>query len=322
MKDQVAWITDALSSKNIAREMTHYRVQGGEIRATDGRLTAGHPFPDVGEFLVPGSEFEKLLKRMPGEPTIQVEDGNIRMSSGRLRGLIRTLPLEQWDYPGIDEDAWQEAPEGLVTVLRRLRPFVSDNATKAWTLGVALEHGYAYATNNIAVVGSRIDSIGDIRAILPVWAVEFIIDREDGLKEWAWTANYVAFRWANGAWMRAQLIDDVFFEGASKMVRSMENYVPKVEVTDEFRKAFGRCVDLADGAISVSAKDIGGAFGEAQFAEDFDEELELPDRTWWAAKYLKSVIAEATHWEPQSWPKPAAFRGDNLFGVILGRSRD
>jgi hypothetical protein len=319
VKKEVEWITDALSSKNLAREMTHYRVQGGEIRATDGRITAGHPFPDVGNFLVPGREFEKLLKRFPTEPTVEILEQSIKLKSGRSHGTIQTLNLEQWNYPGVDADIWEDAPEGLVPVLRKLKPFVSDNATQEWALGIALEYGYAYATNNIVIAGARIDSIGDERiGTLPVWAIEFLLDREEDLTDWAWTENYVAFRWASGAWMRSQLINTQFNEQASAMARNAEQYTPRVEITKEFRESFMRSIDLCEGAVGISATELSGAFGQAQFADEIELE-DLPEKTFWAAKMLKPVIAEATHWEPHTWPKAAPFRGEHLFGYILGR---
>lgn len=318
MKKEVDWITDALSSKNLAREMTHYRVMDGEIRATDGRITAGHPFPDVGAFLVPGAEFEKLLKRMPSEPSVLVREDNIKLQAGRSHGEIKTLPLQQWDYPGIDEDGWQDIPEPLVAVLRKLRPFVSDNATHAWALGVALEYGYAYATNNVVIAGARCEGAGEEHPLLlPIWATDFILDHAEDLVQWQWTQNYVAFRWSNDAWMRSQLINDRFPEQASKLARNAEQYTPRLAITEEFRESFKRCVDLCDGAIGISGTAITGAFGQARFGDEV--ELDLDKDTFWNAKYLKPVIAESTHWEPHTYPDKAPFRGEHLFGYIVGR---
>lgn len=323
MKAEVAWITDALSSKNLAREMTHYRVERGEIRATDGRLTAGHPFPHDGPFLVPGAEFEKILKRLEGDPRIDLGEGNIVLKYGRSRGTIKTLPIEKWDYPGIDEDAWDEVPEGLVAALRDLRPFVSDNATQPWALGVALYHGYAYATNNVVLAGVRCDALGEINAIMPVWAVEFLIDREEGLAQWQWTDHYVAFQWESGAWMRAQLIDAQFPEQATRLVTSAEQATPSEPITKEFKKVYDRASALCDGLIIITPEAIRGNFGEASF----EDGVSLPTlatsdgglSTLWASKYLTPVLAVATSWEPVSWPKPAFFKGDRIFGVIMGR---
>lgn len=319
MRDEVDWITDALSSKNIAREMTHYRIQNNEIRATDGRLTAGHPFPHDGDaFLVPGSEFEKLVRKLPGTPSLRVTEHNVILTSGTSRGMIKTLPIEQWEYPGVDDDGWEDAPAGLIDALRDLRPFVSDNATQAWALGVCLYHGYAYATNNIALAGVRCDELGDINAILPVWAVDFLVDREEGLVEWAWTDHYVAFRWDNGAWMRAQLIDAVFPEQAINMILQAQQAEVREPITAAFREVFKRAVELCDGAVHISNDSIGGSFGEATF-KDEAALTTLEGETIWSTRHLAPVIAVAGAWEPSLWPRPAVFKGDRLFGYVLGR---
>lgn len=319
MKDEIAWITDAISTKNISREMTHYRVQNNEIRATDGRLTAGHPFPCTGEFLVPGAEFEKLLKRLPAEPSISVGDSSITLTTGRSRGTIKTLPIEEWNYPGVDEKGWEDAPEGLIETLRDLLPFVSDNATQLWSCGICLQHGYAYATNNIALAGVRCEELGDINCIIPLWAAEFIVDRGNGLVEWCWTDNFVAFRWDNGAWMRAQLIDATYPEQAVAMVLSAQQKTPEIAITPQFRESFSRTLGLSDGLLRVSASVIGSQFGEATFVEDSGEELFELQETLWSAKHLAPVINVATHWDPGSWPKPSAFKGERLFGYVIGR---
>lgn len=319
MKEQIAWITDAISTKNIAREMTHYRIQNNEIRATDGRLTAGHPFPCQGAFLVPGAEFEKLIKRLPAEPTIEVSDDSVTLVSGRSRGTIKTLPIEEWNYPGVDEDGWEYAPEGLIETLRDLLPFVSDNATQLWSCGICLQYGYAYATNNVALAGVRCDELGDINCIIPLWAAEFIVDRGEGLIEWAWTDNYVAFRWQNGAWMRAQLIDAVFPEQAVKMVLSAQQGVPSISITPEFRESFARTLGLSDGLLKISATTMGSQFKEATYTEETGAELFELQETLWSAKHLDPVIQVATHWEPGTWPKPSPFKGERLFGYVIGR---
>lgn len=319
MREEIAWITDALSSKNIAREMTHYRVQNNEIRATDGRLTAGHPFPCDGEFLVPGSEFEKLIKRITGEIKITVQETSILLSSGRSRGTIGTLPVEEWNYPGVDENGWEDAPEGLIPTLRDLLPFVSDNATQLWSCGICLQHGYAYATNNVALAGVRCEEVGDINCIIPLWAAEFIVDRGEGLTDWCWTDNYVAFRWENGAWMRAQLIEAKFPEQAINMVLSAQQSVPSIQITNDFRESFKRTVGLSGGLLRLSAAVIGTEFGQATYAEDSSEELFELQETLWSAKHLTPVIEVATHWEPGLWPKPSPFKGERLFGFVVGR---
>ena len=325
VKKEIDWLTDALSTKNIAREMTHYRVGGREIKATDGRITAGHPWPTEDQYLVPGTEFEKIVRRMPGDPRVEVEKDHIKVVSGRSRGAIRTMPLEQWDYPGVDTNAWTDLPEGLIGALRALRPFVSDNATHAWSLGVALDDGWAYATNNIVLAGVRLPSLDgrESQSIVPVWAIDFIVDRAEDLVEWAWTEYYIGFRWKNGAWMRSQLIEGTFHERASEMIRNVDVMELPQPITKEFKSTFARAAPLvpAGSAIKIARTWLRGAFDEAQFEEGVEvETLDDAAPTSWTANRLAPVIEIASEWEPATWSKPTFFKGEGICGIVLGRN--
>src|SRR5665213_4525920 len=100
MLQTLQWLNSALATKDIGAAMTYYRVQNQQISCTDGRLTASHPWSHDGEYLVPGQEFEKVLKRMRGEPTISTQPNSIKLKTGRFSGTIQTLPLQEWVYPG------------------------------------------------------------------------------------------------------------------------------------------------------------------------------------------------------------------------------
>ena len=182
IKEILRWISDALALKDIGPSMTHYRIQNGEICATNGRLTAAHPWPYPEEFLVSGIEFEKILARMEGdEPKLEIKQSDrITIRCGRVHGTIFTLPVDNWRYPGVEGAKWLPLPETLIDVLRTLRAFISDNPAQAWAGCVALEHGNAYATNNIAVAGLACP-VGSIEALLPSFSIDFIMKRLDNL---------------------------------------------------------------------------------------------------------------------------------------------
>jgi hypothetical protein len=230
--------------------------------------------------------------------------------------------------------AWHPIPEGFLGVLRSLRAFVPDNPAQAWVGCVALDHGNCYATNNIAVAG-RACEVGDVRALLPAYAIDFLLRREDGLEAWAWSDNYVAFKWDTGAWVRSQLVIGKFPERAAELVREAYDIEPTQEITEEFREAFADVAGLAEDTIHVYANRIESRFKKSvvtaavecevpSASETFDVHLQKKKRleggvSIWGAQYLIPVISQATHWSPHMWPKPAPFRGDNVAGFIVGR---
>jgi hypothetical protein len=320
MKTALKWITSALSNKDITHGMAHYKIADGEIRATNGRIIAGHPWPGKGTYLVPGDEFEKLLGRMPEEPSISVGDNAITVRSGRYHGSINVLGSDKWAQPGVENAHWQSIPAFLVPILKELRPFVSDNAMQPWADCVALENDWAYATNNIALAGAKCPGLGPVMALLPSWAVDFVLTRAEGLSMWAWSDHYVAFKWKNGAWMRSTLVVGCFPERAATMLRESSKEKPTQKISDDFRKAFNSVAFMSDDTVELYADRMVARFGQAQIVADI--ECEIPaeaDHSIWGAAYLIPAINAATVWSPGLWPKPAPFKGPVVSGYVVGR---
>lgn len=322
MQHIVRWMKDALTTKRIVLEMSYFKFQNGEVKATDGRITAGHPWDGKDEFLVPGAEFEKTLSRMGDNVTIVVDDEFLTVKSGRSRGVISTLPIDSWDYPGVEEiEHWEPFPAPLLPALRTLVPFVSTNATHDWSLGVTLEDGWCYATNNVALAGVKVPSIGTIDVILPIWTIEFLLDHQKGITHWAWTDDFVAFKWDNGAWMRSVLIDGKFPPQASNMIQAAAQELPDVLIDEDFLESFNKVASLTEGSISISGNEMSSSFGKAAIIEGFDiPELDTMV-TFWGAKFLVPVIQVAKAWSPQRWPKPAPFQGDGIVGYVMGATK-
>lgn len=320
MKASLKWITDALSAKDITQGMSHYKISGKQIYATNGRIIAAHPWPGDGEYIVPGEEFEKILQRMPEDPKIVVGENGITVRSGRYHGSINTLDKTRWAYPGVEDAAWHPVPSALLPAIKALRPFVSDNAIQAWATCIALENDWLYATNNIALGGVPCPGLGPVMALLPSWAVDFLTARESGLAAWAWTANYVAFKWDNGAWMRSNLVVGQFPERAAALVRSAHNEKPTQVITEEFREAFRSVAGLAEDTIEVHANKLVARFKQADIVADITSEVP-PGATCsiWGATFLVPALQAATSWSPGVWPKPAPFKGDVVCGYIVGR---
>lgn len=337
VQEVIRWVSEARPDKDIGLGMTFYIVRDDEIRATNGNITAGYPWFNDDVFLVSGLEFEKVLARMD-DPVITPSNENyITVRSGKFHATIGTLPPDTWGYPGVDDAEWREVPNGFVDVLRALRAFIPDKPSQIWMGAIALENGYAYATNGMAVAGSPCD-VGDVQALLPANAADFILRRPEGLEEWSCNANYAAFKWRSGAWMRTQLVEGRFSERAAGMVREAHNIELSQPITDQFRDAFATIAGLAEDDIRIYSDRMESRFKKSEIVAPIDEDVVVPpdreenyidDRgvsqtrtveggvSIWGAAVLAPVISQATHWSPDLQPAP--FRGDNIAGLIAGR---
>ena len=320
MKATIAWLNAAIAGKELSAGMTYYKVNDDTISATDGKLTACAPWPYGGKFFVPGAEFEKVLKRMSGEPKITEAEGCIKIKSGRFSGTIQTLPLTEWGYPGIEKADWQKIPKGLLPLLAALRPFVSENEQPAWGRCVALEDGWAYATNNMTIAGAACKELGAVKALLPAEALDFILGRVDGLSEWTGDDNFIAFRWANGAWMRTQLVVGQFPEKAAALVKGAWKQKPTQKVSDEFKEALERVSELAEDTVLIYADRLEARFDKAVVEDGVKCEVPKGVKcSIWGAKFLLPALQAADAWAPAVWPSPAPFKGPLVAGYIVGR---
>ena len=319
MKNAVDWIKGALAKKDLVQHFTHYRVEDGEIRAYDGRMLASHPFPYDGTFLAPGTEFEAILDRMTeANPDIKETETGIRISSGRFRGDVRTLPMTEFPELPIGDD-WLPFPDDLLDVFADMTRFISDNATKVWAMGIAIVDGRLYATNNVSMAFADRPETAGMKAILPVWAVQFAIDRREGLKEWQVHEGYCAFRWDNGAWMRTQLMVGEIPDMMPKMAEEMEQAT--FEITPEWRHAYDLVTGVSKESIHLHADRIIGSTDHSDVEHEAESPLpESQDHSTWSVRYLNNVISVATHWQPDNWPKPATFHGERVRGLLVGRT--
>lgn len=321
MKQALAWVKDALAANDMLQYLTHYLVKDRFIFASNGRLLAAHPFPFDGTFLVPGAEFEKVLGAAK-DPVLTLEGGIVHIKSGRFKGRIRTVDASTWPLEtqpeALTDDQWND-PTDLPEALKRLRPFVSDNATQPWATCIGLHPGYGYATNNIVIARTKIPS-ATASVLLPSWAVDFVLSRAAGLNGWATTPEALWFSWENNAWLKAQAVIGDFPPQAAAILQKSGR--PTHEITPGWKEAFNRVASLvSDGDLYLEAKQIAGISGESMNIED-EGDNPMPEgveRTVWDPKFLAPVIAVATHWNPAAWPSPAVFMGDKIGGVVLGR---
>lgn len=318
MKTAIAWVKDALATKGLATPLLYYMFKEGMVHATDGRMTVGHPFPCADYFCASGPEFQKLIERLPDPIDIDVQANFVKLRSGRLHGSVKTINPDHWPYPELSDDILP-VPSRLIPALRQLRPFVSDNASRPFAMCVRIHNDTLYATNNIVVIAAPEIDLDNVDALIPYWAVDFILARTDPPPSgWSHGFNYLAFHWPNGAWMKTKLVDDKFPEQIEDIIN--KSGFATYEITDEWRSAYRDIADLLDETIALYPDRMAGTNNHMEVVSEVGT-IAPPDLNYsgWSTKFLSPVIECATHWQPDTYPNPSPFRGDGIIGVIVGR---
>jgi hypothetical protein len=205
--------------------------------------------------------------------------------------------------------------------LKALRPFVAEDANlPAWARSIALENGWAFATNNIVIAGAPCSELGECKLLLFSRAVDFLLNRLEGLESWTWDDNFVAFRWGNGAWMRTQLIVGQFPEKAIELVHSAGREKTTQPITSDFLEALDRVANLASDTVLIYADRIEAAFNKAVVEEGVKSKTPKgAECSIWGARFLLPALQAAESWSPDRWPERVPFKGSIVSGYMVGR---
>ena len=322
-KSPLKKIGKALARKDIVAEFTVYIIKNNKILATDGRLVAccplGFECPDM---LVPGDMFEKLINRLDSIDDITKMDGSrYTFKAGRSRGTIQVL--QEFDTPSLPRPFadWSEPAPDFVDALRRARPFISDNAIHPWAMSVCLGKDRMLATNNIVLAEVECVGAGGNGQLLPFWAVDFILGRDEELDGIQIHPEHMSFRFDDGSWLRTQLLIGEFPAVVLKML-TPENWKPGThELTNDWKEAYAQVAGVAETSIEIYKDKIVGR-SEKGYLEAEVDETPVPagsEYSSWAVRYLTPVIEQADWWAPDSFPQPASFEADGIRGFVVGR---
>ncbi len=329
----VAKVKNAVASKAIVPALMWYVVYEGAIHAADGRLIASAPFPCEESFAVHAGHFDAVLSRLheaASEDKLQLKltDGWVNLSAGKYRGRVQRMSADKARFIG-PTGTLIPVGENFVTKLKQMRPFISDNAAQQFAICLCLRGDRILATNNVALVVC--DDTGlpeDLDAMLPCWAVDYILARQEQLTHIQYDDKSMSFHWDDSSWMRTPLLA-IPFPNIDAILDSAEE--PDFELTPEWKRAYRIAASMADNSVKIFAdKIVGGTkplegSGITDAEVEVDAESPIPeskDYSAWNPEFLTPVIEGANFWKPDCFPKPAPFAGNEIYGVIMGRARD
>lgn len=317
-KAPLAAVRSVLAARDFGAYLNWYVLRGGYAFAHDGKMAAGAPCEHGLDRLVPGTELDDLVARLPDEITLMSDDKSITLKAGRMRGTIQTLPSDSVSVPS-PEGEWQKPPPTFVEALRLARPFIAEVAAQAYGTCACLRAGSVIATTNIALVEVTCPDLdpGATDLCLPSWAVDFILKAKDDLDGIMLLPDYAAFRWSSGLWMRTQLVAGAFPAAITTLLASVEPTQP-LAISADWRGAYDLVAGCSEGLITAEPTRILGGRGHSKVEHDVDP-IALGEPIHFNPKFLTAVVHIATHWNPAVYPKPIPFVGPDVRGLIVGR---
>ncbi len=317
MRDALNLVRGAVAKKSMLPVLTYFRLYNGRVQGSNGRLSIDAPCPGIEglDACVPAERFLKAVDACDGEPRMRLTDGGkLSVSRGSFRALLPTIPPA--DYP-LAEHGDLTPAIGMgdwLPALRALAPFIGEDASKQWAMGIWLApDGHGYATNNTALARIPVPwSATDEPLIMPGFLAEELLRlglEPDGM---SYGDGAIVVDLPGGAWIRSRLIEGQFPDSVRGMIPDDCAGVNSADVLAAVRRVrpfcpsttFPRIILRGDGVLTEEGEMSAHVGGMA-----------LPDSKW-HADVLELMLANADEVDFSQVPCPFK-RSDGLVGIGL-----
>lgn len=313
MLDSFRFVVGAVAKKDFVPVLQHFRIEGGTIRGYNGAMGLCCPI-DLNLNVCPKAlPLIKAVQTCKDTIAIhQTASGRLSIKSGGFKALIDC----------IDESFPEMTPEGtivklkgeLLAVLKKLTPFIAEDASRPWARGILLKEQSAFATNNVCLVEYWLGYDFPVAINIPKTAVTELLRIGEEPTKLQWSENNVTFHFAGDRWLRTQTYSTEWPDLAPIL------NAPAVLTSfpDEFWPALEALIPFADENGRVYFKQNAIATGATDDAMAAHEVLGVAEGPCFNIKQLRLLQDVADLVSFETFPKPCAFSGDRLRGAIVG----
>lgn len=316
MLEALRFVKGAVARKDFAPVLTHFSIQDGRITGYNGSMALSSPIPLDLTVSPKATEFIKALDTCRGTIAItQHPNGSLIIQSGAFKTSIKctTDPFPKLDLTG----EIVKLPNGILGVLKRLVPFISEDASRQWSRGIMFRGNSAYATDNLVIVEAWLGYSFPVELNIPKTAVTELLRIGLEPEHLIVSATSCTFVFPNGRWLMTHTYSTEWPD-VGRILNKPFNPTPipeglfqGVKDISPFCDDLGR-IFLSSTKISTSPPahlDVGAVSEVPGLAvEDGCFHFEA----------LASIEPVASKIDFSSYPAPCLFVGDKLRGAILG----
>lgn len=307
----------AIKKNGVAPELEHYTIKDGRVTGFNGYMALSAPLQLDIEAMPHASQFFKALAACGETVAItKTPAGRLHIKSGGFSAYVPCL--EKVVFDAVPTGVEYGAPPGLAAAFTRLLPFISDDASRPWAMGLSIGNGSYTATNNVVLIqvwgGHSLPQIN-----CPRFAVaEVARIRRDPVKLMV-DKHSLSFIYEDGSWLRTQLLEQDW--PLDRMSQIMDREVVYHPIPEGFYEALERLAPFIEATGPVFFSDKGMATVQDVVEEGVALEFPGLPKAAFRHKALAMLQDEMTSVDWDSFPNaPCLFRGADCRGAIIGMS--
>lgn len=308
-------LTTAVCERGAALEQfKHIVFENGNVRAFNGlvHLQAPSDLDDQETFAVNFDRLATALRAVEGEDCeVRTNANHLVLKRGKLTVRVRKLGVDAGYRTALTAPPKKQrtSAAGFLDALRLVAPFVSEDASRPWSVAALMRGGWLYATNNLALVRHPIEDAGEELRI-PGQAIPLLL----ALNDVTWYAKngtqimigckdgLLSFPEAGGDWPDVAAF---FAQRPKRMPAAPDDLHDAAVIVQKFADRF---VTLNDAALGSKVETI---------ESEYELAISKGQGTY-NARLFALVAEHATHIDFATFPKPVHFNAGAMQGLMTG----
>lgn len=313
MLDALKFVQGAVAKKDFIPALTHFHISGGFIKGYNGSLALCSPIDLDLEVTPKADPFIKAIATC--KDTVQLNmtpAGRLSIKSGSFRAFVDCTDEA---YPDIQpEGEVLELDGALLEALKKLNPFIAEDASRQWARGILFRGSSAFATNNVTLVEYQLGYNFPVEVNIPQPAVQELIRIGEEPSKVQVCENSVTFHYASGRWLRTQTYSTQWPDVAKILDRdSTQRPFP-----EGFFEALADLLPFADNLERVYFLSTRMATTPVEGLGASVDLVGLPEQGIYNIRQLQLLEAVAETIDLSQYPAPCLFYGDRVRGAIVG----
>lgn len=207
MISALQFVQGGVARKDYVPGLTHFRIEGGRIQSFNGTFSLSAPI-DLDLEVSPKAEaFQKAVASCGNTPASlsMTAAGRLGIRAGKFRAYVECTSEPFPVYAPTGERVEFGDGEAFLASLDTLAPFMSQDASRAWSQGILLRDRCMWATCNTAIVQKYLGFEFPREINIPRTAVHVLLRIGAPPIGFVFEDNSITFHFESDRWMKTQM---------------------------------------------------------------------------------------------------------------------
>ena len=313
MLDALKFVQGGVAKKDFVPSLTHFRIENGTIKGFNGSLGLSSPINIDLEISPKATPLIKAIQTCKETVSINVTPtGRLCIKSGKFKAFIDCTPEL---YPDVEPTGnIIEITKPLLPAIKKIAPFISEDASRPWARGILFSNQSAFATNNIVMIEYYLGYQFPVEINVPHAAIKELLRINEEPIKLQISEKSITFHFEGNRWLKSNMCQ-LRWPNVASILDKPSNQTPVHPELFNILEDLKPFTDESDRIYLSNNKISTTSLSEQGASFEIDANIETCCFNRNQLSLLENVAEKIDF---SLAPQPCLFTGDSLRGALVG----